>query len=375
MRELKSQKWTGEFLFLCSSSVWDHTSSRVSDTRISAAAFAEFRQAVQDRLDRGAVFKPSFFGRASWCSNISHQLLVWWGDHRLFYFHVPPLYGVPRGLRVSMDWDLDTPGYGGGSGYSSAAQAWERHGTVPTLDLLELTRLASSSIVEDFVPDYLWAFLNRLPEYDWSHHWLASREEIFAHLHTWGLMHRGLWRDPGTFLAPASDAVVGNGATPCQLRSAHIGRSVDGLAPKSMSHWVMADLRTQSHCRQHVAFVETPAKGPADAGSVCFGSAVQPWNPVLAASRWILTAVSALAAMAYRDQVQHLVEAAGDGPSSSSASAPGMEHLLPVGAIWRIIGWRFDSSRRTISFLQLRQYSNGMCPDHIFSATIAQAKA
>ena len=79
--------------------------------------------------------------------------------------------------------------------------------------------------------------------------------------------------------------------------------------------------------------------------------------------------------MAYRDQVQHLVEAAGDGPSSSSASAPGMEHLLPVGAIWRIIGWRFDSSRRTISFLQLRQYSNGMCPDHIFSATIAQAKA
>ena len=71
----------------------------------------------------------------------------------------------------------------------------------------------------------------------------------------------------------------------------------------------MADRSTQLNCRQLAASAEIPAGGRADVGSACVGAA-----PTVECCPRCLS-------MAYRDQVQHLVEATGDGPSSSSAGA------------------------------------------------------
>ena len=87
---LKSQKWTGFKLGVGSHQALCEGHTSIMSWRpgidvaihtevqlLSAAAYAEFRQAVQDGLDRGAVFKRSFYGRVLWCSSITLQRPAW----------------------------------------------------------------------------------------------------------------------------------------------------------------------------------------------------------------------------------------------------------------------------------------------------------
>ena len=291
---LKSQKWTGEFLFLGSSSVWDHTSSRVSDTRASClgapGSMLPFTLRRSFSLPRPSpssarqyrtawtgetVFKRSSFGRASWCLNITHQLLVWWGDHRNSHhfanrpvpFRCAPVVWDFEGASCFMDWYLDTPGYGGGSGQlcASLGAAWDRADDLGPFGAQSLGTFRSGR--------GLCAQL------------FVGLQTMIGRANGWRLVRRS---SPTCVLGGSCTGACGGIQAPSR-------RVTPWWEP--MNHWVMADLSTQSHCRQLAAFVEIQAGGRGDAGSVCVGSAVHAWNPVLAASRWILTAVSALAAM------------------------------------------------------------------------------
>ena len=103
---------------------------------LSAAAYAEFRQAVQDRLDRGDRVQALFCGRVSWCSSttLPRQGCLAGPQNFRPYVNRPvprqraPLHEFSGQLCLPLDWNLDTPGYGRGSGQlcgpSPAAVLW-----------------------------------------------------------------------------------------------------------------------------------------------------------------------------------------------------------------------------------------------------------
>ena len=122
-----------------------------------------------------------------------------------------------------MDWYLDTPGYGrgsgqlcGGSGMVLCRRPWTCWSST-AWHPLEWSRTLCRIICG--------LFLSRLPEYDRSRQWLASREEIFAHLRTWGSCTGACG---GTQFPSWFRRVMpwwGTALLPCRLRPARIASS------------------------------------------------------------------------------------------------------------------------------------------------------